>query len=882
MNASFPLVAKTVAGLEQVLASELTALGATAVMPGRRLVNFTGDLRLLYQANLCCRTAIRILRPIGQFSAASEQDLYRGVQAIEWPEWLDPEGTLAIDPIVHSSFLTHSLYAAQLTKDAIVDQFRARFNVRPSVDRDDPDLRINLHINQNQVSLYADSSGDSLHKRGYRTGSTEAPLSEVLAAGILALAGWDRASPVVDFMCGSGTFLIEAALAARQIAPGLIRREFGYMWWRDFDEELHRELLKEAKAKKAPALGFPLLGGDLDETALEIARANARKAGVEHDIAWEVANFATLRPPADSGLLVTNPPYDERLKAARIGLVYQRIGEVLKAHWRGYRAFIFTGNLEAAKEIGLKPERKTFLKNGPIECRLLEFNLWKKGPAVTAPTSKRRRPEVAVAAEPPILEPPATESPATESPATESPETESAELKTAWATPGEAPPAVRATPPASAASDAKLAAEPASLQSNKEVEHEPAGPASDFDDLDEIGEIEQSSPYDEMPDDDLTDDEEIELDEADNDSPHAEQQRSTPPRPHASSPASTTEPLPNEKRAGSASGGANVARSWADQAAAFRNRLARMSKHWSKWARRQNITCYRLYDRDVPEIPLAIDRYENYLAIAEYDRPHNRTDLEQRKWLDQMLESAMSVLQIPRERIFLKRRERQTGRAQYQKQVVQQAVLNVQEGGHRFEVNLSDYLDTGLFLDHRITRGLVEQEAAGKRVLNLFAYTGAFSVYAAAGGAASSVTVDLSNTYLDWAARNMQLNQLARPEHELVRDDAREFLRYYSRRRQPLFDLAIVDPPTFSKSKKTAFDWDVQRDHVELLQLVLERLQPGGKIYFSTNFRRFKFQPESLSGITIREISRQTVPPDFRNRRIHRCWTILKAEPPAA
>ena len=390
MPDSFPMLAKTVAGMEHILADELRALGAAEVAPGRRLVNFSGDKRLLYKANLWCRTAIRILKPIAAFEAANEQDLYRGVQATDWAEWLEPDGTLAIDPIVHSSFLTHSLYAAQLTKDAIVDQFRDRFNVRPSVDRDDPDLRINLHINQNQVSLHADASGDSLHKRGYRTGQTEAPISEVLAAGILALTGWDRASALVDFMCGSGTFPIEAALAARNIAPGLIRKEYGYMWWRDYDEALHQQLLAEAKAAVKEHVPFPILGGDLDETAIEMAKANAKKAGVAEDIRFEVANFGELPPPAETGTLVANPPYDERLKASRMGLVYQRIGEVLKANWRGYNAFIFTGNLEAAKEIGLKPERKTFLKNGPIECQLLAFRLWKKGPAVTAPTSKRR------------------------------------------------------------------------------------------------------------------------------------------------------------------------------------------------------------------------------------------------------------------------------------------------------------------------------------------------------------------------------------------------------------------------------------------------------------------------------------------------------------
>ena len=226
---SFPLTAKTVFGMEEVLAAELAALGAEQIELGRRLVNFSGDQRLMYRANLWLRTAIRVLRPIHSFAAENEKALYDGIRQIDWSVWLDAAGSLAIDPVVYSSFCTHSLYAAQLAKDAIVDQFRDRVGSRPAVDLKHPDLRINLHLNENRATVYLDSSGDSLHKRGYRTLAGEAPLNEVLAAGILQLAGWDRNSPLADFMCGSGTLPIEAALAARRIAPGTFRREFGYM-----------------------------------------------------------------------------------------------------------------------------------------------------------------------------------------------------------------------------------------------------------------------------------------------------------------------------------------------------------------------------------------------------------------------------------------------------------------------------------------------------------------------------------------------------------------------------------------------------------------------------------------------------------------------------
>ncbi len=301
-----------------------------------------------------------------------------------------------------------------------------------------------------------------------------------------------------------------------------------------------------------------------------------------------------------------------------------------------------------------------------------------------------------------------------------------------------------------------------------------------------------------------------------------------------------------------------------------------MSRHWKKWARRQGITCFRLYDRDVPEVPLVIDWYEGHLAVAEYDRPHDRTEIEQRIWVRRMLETAAEALEVDAKQVTLKRRRRQRGSEQYERQSDEGHRMMVAEGGHQFEINLSDYLDTGLFLDHRLTRAMVEREASGKRFLNLFGYTGAFTVYAAAGGAAETTTVDLSNTYLEWAKRNMRHNGFSGPRHQFVRDDSLGFIRHRPQRPEGLFDLAVVDPPTFSTSKRTEDVWDVQRDHVELLNLVLDRMAPGGKVYFSTNFRRFKFQPEELREATVREISRQTVPPDFRNERIHRCWTLLR------
>ena len=284
-----------------------------------------------------------------------------------------------------------------------------------------------------------------------------------------------------------------------------------------------------------------------------------------------------------------------------------------------------------------------------------------------------------------------------------------------------------------------------------------------------------------------------------------------------------------------------------------------------------------MYDRDIPEIPLAIDWYAGWLHASEYDRPHERTEIEHDVWLDRMIEAAADELGVPPNQTFLKVRRRQRGGGQYEKLDARKTLLTVKEGGLEFEVNLSDYLDTGLFLDHRQTRALVRDEAAGKRFLNLFCYTGSFSVYAAAGGAVETTSVDLSNTYLDWTRTNLSRNAFKDAgRHRTVRDEARGFLEHRGRRGEPPFDLVVVDPPTFSRSARSETPWDVERDHAELLELVARNLVPGGVVYFSTNFRRFHLDVERLAALyEIREITNRTIPEDFRNARIHRGWRLV-------
>jgi 23S rRNA G2069 N7-methylase RlmK/C1962 C5-methylase RlmI len=311
-----------------------------------------------------------------------------------------------------------------------------------------------------------------------------------------------------------------------------------------------------------------------------------------------------------------------------------------------------------------------------------------------------------------------------------------------------------------------------------------------------------------------------------------------------------------------------------EQAELFRSRLTKRARHLRRWPTRQGITCFRIYERDIPEIPLIVDRYEDHLHITEYERPHERDPARHADWLDLMSQTAAQTLDVDKRKVFFKRRDPLSKRRQHDRVAEDQYEVVVQEGGLKLIVNLSDYVDTGLFLDHRITRSMVRELSDGKRFLNLFAYTGAFSVYAAAGGATETTTVDWSPTYIDWAKRNMSLNGFTSVAHRFVRSDARQFLATGAES-EP-YDLAVIDPPTFSNSKRSQSDWIVQEHYAELLNTTLRMMNPRGIIFFSTNFRRFKMDESRIESNEIHELSRQTVPLDFRNRRIHRCWRIVK------
>lgn len=372
---SFPIQVRTLSGLEPVLLDELVALGAEDCELGHRLVSCRGDRELLYAINFWSRVAIRVLRPIAAFAASDEKAFYRGIQDhTQWERWLDRNGAFAIDAHVHSSFSSHSLYIAQLAKDAIADQFLQTGTRRPSVDLEAPDLRIALSLYENRVQVFLDSSGESLHKRGYRTQSGEAPLKENLAAGILRLAKWDPKTPLADAMCGSGTFLIEGAMIARNIAPGLYRPHFGFKNWPDYDPGLFAKVKKGAEEARTQQ-PLQIWGIEKDAKTAFIARENIERAGLSDCIRVDCHDFFTYAPPAPAGTLVLNPPYDHRLAVEDIAGFYQSMGDRLKQAYGGWRAWILAGELEAARHFGLRSSSRHTLYNGAIECRLLEFEV---------------------------------------------------------------------------------------------------------------------------------------------------------------------------------------------------------------------------------------------------------------------------------------------------------------------------------------------------------------------------------------------------------------------------------------------------------------------------------------------------------------------------
>lgn len=370
------MVAKTQFGLESVLAEELRKLGATQIEEHNRAVSFEGDKRIMYKVNLYVRTALKILIPLVKFKAINERDLYEEVRRIEWDKYLDVDGTLAIHSSVKSDFFNHSQYISQKTKDAIVDSFRDKYGRRPSVDLLTPDLSLDVHIYKDDVTISLDSSAESLHRRGYRGENTLAPINEVTAAGMILLTGWDGKGNFIDPMCGSGTLLIEAALYARNIPANRIRKSFGFHRWKDFDASLWNEI-KTASENDIIESEATFIGCDKTYKAIEIARGNVERAGLDEDIKLSNKRFEEMTPPAGEGIVIMNPPYGERLPIEEINAFYKMMGDQLKKNFEGYQAWIISSNVDAMKKIGLAASKRLQLFNGALECKFHKFELYK-------------------------------------------------------------------------------------------------------------------------------------------------------------------------------------------------------------------------------------------------------------------------------------------------------------------------------------------------------------------------------------------------------------------------------------------------------------------------------------------------------------------------
>ncbi len=370
----FKLIAKTFQGLEEVLAKELTGLGAKDIAPGRRMVSFTGDKELMYRANFSLRTAIRVLKPIANFKANTADEVYEAVKSIDWNNYLDLNTSFAVDSVVYSEDFKHSKFVAYKVKDAIVDYFREQTGKRPNISVTNPDIKFNMHIAEDNCTLSLDSSGESLHKRGYREATVDSPINEVLAAGMILLTGWHGECDLIDPMCGSGTIAIEAALIARNMAPGIFRKKYAFENWKDFDRELFDHIYNDDSQEKT--FEHHIYAYDLDKNAVAVAQRNANAAGVANDITIVAQPIQQFKQPAEKSIMITNPPYGERISSPNLLGLYRTLGDRLKHQFVGNEAWIIGYREETFEQIGLKPSLKIPLFNGSLDCEFRKYQIF--------------------------------------------------------------------------------------------------------------------------------------------------------------------------------------------------------------------------------------------------------------------------------------------------------------------------------------------------------------------------------------------------------------------------------------------------------------------------------------------------------------------------
>ena len=709
------LFATTARGFEELLKSELTELGAQDAKVAQGGVHYWADDETLYRTLLWSRLSSRILLPIVQAKVFSDLDLYSAVVGMNWLDYFDEKVHFFVDFNGTNQEIRHTQFGAMRVKDGIVDYFERHGRARPNVDKEQPDIRIHAYLNRDDVVLSLDLSGDALHMRGYREDTGKAPLRETLAAAIVLRSGWQKGSPLVDPMCGSGTLLIEAAQMEAQIAPQLYRLHWGFDFWQGHNqaawEKVKEEALALAEAEKQRQNPPHFYGFDLDHRVLQKAKQNAKNAGVAHLMQWQQGDVAAIKNPSPNvaGTVICNPPYGERLGTtpALIAL-YSVFGQRLKQQFAGWNASIFSGEPSLLDCLRLRSHRQFKAKNGPLDCVQKNYQIAER-----------------------------TEQSAVEN-------------------------------------------------------------ALEFDRTSSVT---------------------------------------------------------------------------SEVAVDFANRLQKNIKKIEKWAKQQGLDAYRLYDADLPEYNLAVDRYADHIVVQEYAAPKNIDENKARQRLLDAVNATLQVTGIETNKLILKVRQKQKGTNQYEKLANKGEYFYVNEYGAKLWVNLTDYLDTGLFLDHRLTRKMLGEMAQGKDFLNLFAYTGSATVHAALGKAKSTTTVDMSNTYLNWAEQNLLLNDIEGKQHKLIQADCLQWLEKCDHQ----FDLIFVDPPTFSNSKRMEDSWDVQRDHIKLMTNLKRILRPNGTIVFSNNKRGFKMDFAKLEelGLIAVEISHKTLPLDFeRNKQIHNCWLV--------
>ncbi|AOE49401.1 bifunctional 23S rRNA (guanine(2069)-N(7))-methyltransferase RlmK/23S rRNA (guanine(2445)-N(2))-methyltransferase RlmL [Kangiella sediminilitoris] len=705
-------------GVESLLADELTSYGAKEIKEHPTHVTFEGELAVAYRACLHSRLANRIYLCLLDEQFDSVEELYKKVNRIEWSWHFDINQTFAVTCVARKNkHIRHSGFGGQKVKDAIVDYYQERYEQRPSVDKESPDYRVHALINGTQLKIGIDLCGHGLNQRGYRADGGRAPIKENLAAALLLRAGWpELAREGYDFhdpMCGSGTLLIEAAMMASDMAPGLLNHQFDFQHWKQHDDEVWREILARAKVqaeKGRQNLSNHFYGSDSFRKSLPVAKENCEASGLAEFISIEEQD---IRNPSqklisEKGLLLSNPPYAERLgEEDEVTELYRDFGDYIKARCMGWKVAFITTDDRFAKAVGIRSHKQYKFKNGALDCKLYLFDV------------------------------------------------------------------------------------------NKDNYYTPFDPTT-F----------------------------------------------------------------NPNWENNLSDGANM----------LKNRIRKNMQRLKSYLKQNNVHCYRLYDADLPEYSAAIDVYEDEAHIQEYMPPKEVPEKVSNKRLNEIVRVTAGILELPEAEVHLKQRKRQKGKQQYTKQSQEDDFKIVEENGFKFQVNLKQYLDTGLFLDHRKTRKMIYQEADGKKFLNLFAYTGSVSVYAALGGA-KTTTVDMSNTYLNWAKKNFSLNSIAPYGHNFIQADCVQWLE--EQEAKPNYDLIFLDPPTFSNSKRMEQTFDVQRDQESLIDLTMGLLKPEGKLYFSNNFKKFSLEPKLKERYIIHEITGKTLPPDFKNsRNHHRCWLV--------